>query len=327
MQSVVIGGGAWGTAIANLLASNSPKVHILSRNHKIIDSINNSHTNPVYFDGFQLNQGIIATNDPAILTQAESVFIAIPSQSTRAVLKEIKKNIKKDAQIILCNKGIEKGSMMLISEVVQDEIKNNIFFLSGPNFAHEVIAEKYSFANLASADSEKYKELSEAISTRTFFTKYIKDINGAQVIAAFKNAVAILCGLLVRLGSEFNTLAALVSIALTEVKGFVEVKNGDPNTITEFCGIGDLVLTCFSDKSRNFKFGYELIDGKENNTLVEGRATLESLYELAKKHDINCILINTLHDIITSRTKNLTSLKDEVRNKLDLAFNQILRHY
>lgn len=327
MNSVVIGGGAWGSAIANLLASNTCKVRILSRNPVVIESINKSHINTVYLPDFRLNHNISATSEASVLDDAELAFIAVPSQNMRETLRKVKQNIGADVQIILCSKGIEKESLLLMSEVAYEELPDNeLFVLSGPNFAHEILAEKHSFSNLAGRNKDTYRKIAKALSTRTFSTRHILDINGTQVFSSFKNVMAIMYGLLTRLEVGFNTLSALVTFSLEEVRSFVEIKGGDPRTIIEFCGVGDLVLTCFSDKSRNFRYGYGLANNHKDDALVEGRSTLESLYALARRHNIDCILVNTLHAIVTSRSRGTDSFMEEVQRILDLAFRKLAKH-
>ncbi|WP_448605871.1 NAD(P)H-dependent glycerol-3-phosphate dehydrogenase [Neorickettsia risticii] len=325
MDSVVIGGGAWGTAIANLLAFNTQHVTILCRNTAVIDSINERHINAKYLPTFTLNKNISATSRTDVLKSAVLIFVAVPSQSMRELLQKVKENIEESAQIILCNKGIERKSLLLMSEVVHEELpKNDIFVLSGPNFAHEILSKKPSFSNLAGRNKTIYDKIANALSTETFFTKYIADINGTQILGAFKNVIAIICGLLVRMDAGSNTLSALMSLALEEARSFITIKNGDPATIMEFCGIGDLVLTCFSNKSRNFSYGYRLVDNYSENALVEGKATLESLYELARVHNINCVLTNTLYAVTQFRSHGTSSFEQDIKRELNAAFMNLL---
>ncbi|QHD65561.1 NAD(P)H-dependent glycerol-3-phosphate dehydrogenase [Neorickettsia findlayensis] len=325
MDSVVIGGGAWGTAIANLLAFNTQHVTILCRNTGVIDSINERHVNTKYLSAFPLNRNISATSNLNVLKDAELIFIAVPSQSMRELLQKVRENIAESAQIILCNKGIERGSLLLMSEVVHEELpKNDVFVLSGPNFAHEILAKKPSFSNLAGSNKAIYHKIASALSTETFFTKYIADINGTQILGSFKNVIAIICGVLVRIGAGSNTLSALMSLALEEARSFITIKGGDPATIMEFCGIGDLVLTCFSDKSRNFRYGYRLIDNYNDNVLVEGKSTLESLYELARVHNINCVLTKMLYTITRLNLHGMNSFEQDIKQELNSAFMSLL---
>lgn len=304
-----MGMGIWGTTISQLLSKNS--VFLWGRNNEITKEINSFNTNKKYLGDFTLSKNIIATTDDNIFYDANFIFIVIPSQTIGNVIHRLKAKINNQAKIIICSKGIEDETHLLMSEVISKILDNEILFLTGPNFAREIIRGLPSFANIAGKNPEAAQNAANIISTENFKVKVISDINGAQVSAALKNVYAILCGILSGKNLGLNCQAAVLTSALNEMKLFCELKNSSGENLLEFCGIGDLILTCCSENSRNVKFGRLIANGLDTNPkeLAEGFYTLKSAYELARKHEINAKIVNSVYNIIYKRNNADTEIR------------------
>jgi glycerol-3-phosphate dehydrogenase (NAD(P)+) len=295
-----MGTGIWGTTISQLLSEKLDKIFLWGRNEKIIEEINNYNKNTAYLNEFILNKNIVGTTDDDIFNDASLIFIVIPSQSIRAVINKIKDKITNNSKIIICSKGIENETHLLMSEVINQIVTNEVFFLSGPNFAKEIIRGLPSFANLAGMNVNLTEQISNIISTQNFKVKPISDICGAQISAALKNVFAILCGILNGKKLGLNCQAAIITSALHEIKLFCKIKDSQCENLLDFCGIGDLILTCYSENSRNMQFGKFIAE--ENNfepkQLSEGLYTLKSAYELAQKNNVEAKITQAIYRIV-----------------------------
>ena len=186
----VLGAGAWGSAIACVSSGCADSVVMLTRSDAKVFSINNGDFNPFCLPGFKFPCNVFATCSPSLLLDADLIFVALPAQSVRSVFKSIVSFVKTDAKIIICSKGIEKDTLLLISDVIAQIVNNKVFFLSGPNFAKEVASGVYSFANIA-GQYQDASLIARQISTKNFFVSAADNLKSAQVIAALKNVMAI----------------------------------------------------------------------------------------------------------------------------------------
>jgi len=302
----IVGGGAWGTALAQLFSKNVDTVLIYDRNSDLVDNINSHNKNNKSFPDFKLNKNIKATSDPQLLSDLEAILLVIPSQMVRTVLLEFKQLEIKLPKILICAKGIENNSLKLISEVVNEIYADSeIGILSGPNFASEVIIEQPSATTIASKNIEFAKSIVYSISSSKFKAYYSSDIIGVQVAGAVKNVMAIASGIATGLGFMENAKAALITRGVSEITLLNQALGGNPITLLGLSGIGDLFLTCSSTKSRNMEFGFKIGKGNkihelitDNTKTIEGYFTAKSIYELGKKLNIEMPICETIYKIL-----------------------------
>jgi len=284
MRIAVIGGGAWGTALAQV-AARGGEVQLWAREPEVVEAINGSHENPVFLPGIPLSPAIRATGDLGEL-DADALLVVAPAQHVRAVLGGLASG---SAPLVLCAKGIEAGSRMLVGEVAR-EVRPDapVAVLSGPTFAHEVAAGKPTAVTLAAEDEALRNRLTERIGGPAFRTYGSSDVIGAEIGGAVKNVLAIACGVVEGAGLGQNARAALIARGFAEMTRFGTAKGARPETLAGLSGLGDLVLTCSSTSSRNFSLGVGLGQGRPaaellacRKTVAEGAFTAPVLREAA----------------------------------------------
>ena len=289
----VVGGGAWGTALAQVMAAGGHEVRIWAREPEVIEAINARHENPIFLAGLALSPQIRATADIAWVGEARAVLVATPAQHMRAVLGG---EMPCHGQpLILCSKGIEAGSLKLLHEVAREAVGGSpIAVLSGPTFAHEVAAGLPTAVTLAAEDPGLANRLAELIARPTFRPYVSTDTVGAEIGGAVKNVLAIACGVVEGAGLGLNARAALIARGFAEMTRFGVARGGRAETLAGLSGLGDLVLTCTSTNSRNFSLGVGLGQGKaaaellaDRRTVAEGAFTAPVLREAAAAADID----------------------------------------
>ena len=268
----VIGGGAWGTALAQMLASDGSAVRLWAREPEVVESINTSHENTLFLNGLNLSPSITATSDVHDLNDASALLVVTPAQHMRTALSQFDIG---DRPLILCCKGMEAGTLELMSEVAHDvHPEAPILVLSGPTFAHEVAAGLPTAVTFACEDEALAASLAEQI-RRPHFRPYLStDVIGAEIGGAIKNVIAIACGVVDGAGLGQNARASLISRGFAEMTRFGLAKGGKPETLAGLAGLGDLVLTCSSTSSRNFSLGKGLGEGKSASELLSDRRTV-----------------------------------------------------
>lgn len=304
----IIGAGAWGTAVSIALAKTSSIVKLWAYEQEVVDSIHKSGENSLFLPNINVPSKILVTNDFAEVLYSEALLFVTPSQFTRNICREIKKqhNISKDIPLIICSKGIETATGCLMSEVVTSEFpENNISILSGPSFAKEIANGLPTALNIACLDEKFAQKIVENFKGTNLSLFIIDDIIGAQIAGSMKNVLAIGCGIASGLNLGQNIQSALITLGIKEMGIFAEIKGGRGKTLLELCGIGDTILTCSSMESRNTSFGYKLGQGQsiesllsENKTVTEGFATAKSIYNLSRHHGVSLILCNKIYDIL-----------------------------
>ncbi len=289
----VLGAGAWGTALAQALASDGTQVLIWARERELVSEINDHHTNSLFLPSAKLADSIKATNHIADLGLLPTVLAVAPAQHLARVLAELP---DRPRDLVLCAKGIEAGTGRLMADVAAEAAPSSqIAVLSGPTFAHEVAAGLPTAVTLAcSGGEEQWRRLAPAISRPTLRPYYSDDLIGAEIGGAVKNVLAIACGVVDGLGLGQNARAALIARGYAEMVRFGLARGGRPETLAGLCGLGDLVLTCSSTSSRNFSLGKalgegmsaaEALDGK--SSVAEGAHTAPVLADLARRDDID----------------------------------------
>ena len=282
----VIGGGAWGTAIAQVMASDGPAVAIWAREPEVVAAINGAHENSLFLPGVALAPSIRATGDWSTIAAAGPIFVVTPAQHMRAVLA----NLPRDAgPLILCSKGIEAGTHRLLHQVARDAVPGaQVAVMSGPTFAHEVARGLPTAVTLACEDDGCAARLAALIARPSFRPYMSTDVVGAEIGGAVKNVLAIACGVVEGTGLGQNARAALIARGFAEMTRFGLARGARAETLAGLSGLGDLVLTCSSTSSRNFSLGVGLGQGRsaadllaDRRTVAEGAFTAPVLAEAA----------------------------------------------
>ncbi len=304
----VIGGGAWGTALAGVVSSNGSDVVIYAREKDAVESINTFHENKPFLPGVKLSPSLKASDNIDDAVKAKIVLITTPSQFFRSQIRQISKhNVSPDTVFLICSKGIENESLALMSEIFEESLSNPYGILSGPTFADEVAKGIATSVSLASKHLIVAENVRKIIQRDNFRVHVNNDVIGSQICGAIKNVIAIGCGIIRGLGQGENSRAAILTIGFHEIMRVNNEMGGKMETMMEPCGIGDLVLTCSSEKSRNFSFGKALSENKVKEYLegkvsvVEGVATAKSVVNLANNLNITLPLCEKINDIIEGR--------------------------
>lgn len=268
----VVGGGAWGTALAQMLAADGAPVRLWAREAEVVAAINAQHRNPVFLPGAALSASLTATGTLTDMADLDALLIVVPVPFLRAVLAELPPG---DAPLIFCSKGMEAGSFAFPIDIARDLAPQRPHaVLSGPTFAHEVAAGLPTAITLAAADPDLASDLARAIA-RPHFRPYVSaDVIGAEIGGAIKNILAIACGIVDGAGLGLNARAALISRGFAEMTRFGLARGAQAETLAGLAGLGDLVLTCTSANSRNFALGKGLGRGETAATLMADRHTV-----------------------------------------------------
>lgn len=268
----VLGGGAWGTALAQVAASGGHAVVLWAHEPEVVAAINDGHANPLFLPGRALSPLIRATRDAAELGGAEAILVVTPAQHMRRVLATLPTD---DRPLILCAKGIEAGSNLLLHQVAGEAMPGSpVAVLSGPTFAHEVAAGLPTAVTLAAEDAGLAERLVALIARPTFRPYASTDVTGAEIGGAVKNVLAIACGVVEGAGLGRNARAALIARGFAEMVRFGLARGARAETLAGLSGLGDLVLTCSSTASRNFSLGVGLGQGRSAAALLADRVTV-----------------------------------------------------
>ncbi len=268
----VIGGGAWGTALAQVAATGGRETLLWALEDDVVAAVNKIHENPVYLKGLKLSPAIRATSNFSDLAAADAWLVVTPAQHMRAVLSRAP---CPNMPLILCSKGIEEGSGQMLHEVARDVCPTSpVAVLSGPTFAHEVGAGLPTAVTLACADAALAEQLRDRIALPHFRTYLTDDVAGAEVGGAVKNVLAIACGVVEGRGLGQNARAALIARGFAEMTRFGLAHGARRETLAGLSGLGDLVLTCSSTSSRNFSLGKAIGEGQAPATLMTDRRTV-----------------------------------------------------
>jgi glycerol-3-phosphate dehydrogenase (NAD(P)+) len=287
MKIGVLGGGAWGTALAQVAARNGQPVTLWAREDDVVASVNGRHENALFLPGVPLAPSICATSDLAALSDCETLLIVVPAQFLRSVLSQLSVG---NRTMVLCAKGIEAETQKLVAEIASELHPGApIAVLSGPTFAHEVAKGLPTAVTLACPDIDMYLPLVDRLAQPNFRIYGSDDVTGAEIGGAVKNVLAIACGVVEGAGLGLNARAALIARGFAEMTRFGVARGGRPETLAGLSGLGDLVLTCSSTNSRNFSLGVGLGQGKtaaellaDRRTVAEGATTAPVLREAAR---------------------------------------------
>lgn len=302
----VIGGGAWGTAMAQVIASDGSDVLLWAREPEVVDAINAINANPIFLPGMPLSSHVRATGDLAALHDCDALVVVVPAQFLRSVVAGLPVSGR---PLILCAKGIEAGSRMLMSEVAAAVAPAApVAVLSGPTFAHEVAAGHPTAITLACADEAVGLSLAERLRRPGFRPYLSQDVIGAEIGGAVKNVLAIACGVVEGAGLGQNARAALISRGFAEMTRFGLARGARAETLAGLSGLGDLVLTCSSTSSRNFSLGKGLGEGRDaaellrdRRSVAEGAATAPVLAEAARAAGVDMPIVDAVCALLAGR--------------------------
>lgn len=277
-QAAVIGGGSFGTAIASIIAANGITTHQWMRNESVAKSINEQHENPQYLPNVKLDDRLQATTDIAqAIAGAEIIFVSVPSKSFRSVVQQIKPFLVLGQSLISTTKGIEPDGFNLMSQVLTDECPgHSVAVLSGPNLAKEIGRKQLTATVVASNDGALRTAVQESLGCEYFRVYASDDIFGVELSGALKNIYAIVSGFIAALGMGENTKSMIITRSLAEMSRFAVARGANPLTFLGLAGVGDLVVTCMSPMSRNYRVGYAIGEGR---TLDEAVAELGEVAE------------------------------------------------
>jgi glycerol-3-phosphate dehydrogenase (NAD(P)+) len=307
--TAVMGAGAWGTALAKLLADAGGEVALWARRSDVADEINSSRLNPGYLPGVQLPTGIRATADPAeALTGVTTVLLAVPAQTMRANLEQWAGLITKGATLVSAAKGIELGTLMRMSQVIVDVTgvdPSQVGVISGPNLASEITAGQPAATVIACSDSGRAVAVQRMLNGGYFRPYTNADVIGTEIGGACKNVIALACGMAAGVGLGENTAAAIITRGLAEIMRLGIAVGAKGATLAGLAGVGDLVATCTSPRSRNRSFGESLGRGgtlesallERGDHVVEGVTSCESVLALASSYDVEMPLTDAVERV------------------------------
>ncbi|MGM9924319.1 MAG: NAD(P)H-dependent glycerol-3-phosphate dehydrogenase [Bacillus sp. (in: firmicutes)] len=305
----VAGAGSWGTALAMVLADNGHNVYVWGNNTKQIDDINQNHMNSTYLPSVVLPENIVGTtNLEEALKGVEVVILAVPTKAIREVVRKICGDAKQPVTIVHVSKGIEPDSLMRISEMIEQEsteMIKDIVVLSGPSHAEEVSLRHPTTVSVSSKNMQAAEEIQDLFINQNFRVYTNPDIVGVEIGGALKNIIALAAGITDGLGYGDNAKAALLTRGLAEIARLGTVMGANPLTFAGLTGVGDLIVTCTSVHSRNWRAGNMLGKGQKlqdvldsMGMVVEGVRTTKAAYQLAEKYQVKMPITAALYEVL-----------------------------
>jgi glycerol-3-phosphate dehydrogenase (NAD(P)+) len=322
MNLAIIGGGSWGTALSLLLAPRFQTVHLWVYEPELTRRMSATRETSVFLPGFRLPENV--SPSPLLaetLEQADMVVGVMPSQHARELYTAMLPHLAPDSILVSATKGLEKGSLLRMSEVIEQvcrpRFQARVVVLSGPTFAREIAQGEPAAVVAASADLSIAREVQSAFSTPAFRLYTNPDPVGVEIAAALKNVVAIAAGVCYGLGLGSNVQAALITRGLAEITRLAVAMGGRPQTLAGLAGLGDLVLTCSGNLSRNRQVGLELAKGRSLGDILgsmrmvaEGVETCGAAVELGRKFGVDLPIIQQMHAVLHSAKSPREALRD-----------------
>lgn len=298
LKVAIIGAGSWGTALAHVAAENNNSTYLWVRRRELAEEMIKARENRPYLPGVKISPKInISTDLEEVVSEADIIIVAVPSQAVRTMARKISNFIKDDVIVTSASKGIELNSLKRMSEVLAEELENvktqNIVALSGPSHAEEVIKNLPTAIVAASSGEQAAEKVQDVLINCNFRVYTNSDVIGVELGGALKNIIAICSGISDGLGLGDNTKAALMTRGIVEITRLGVKLGASPATFSGLSGIGDLIVTCSSDFSRNRRAGIQIGQGKtveeviqSTNMVIEGINTTKATFLLAQKHKI-----------------------------------------
>jgi glycerol-3-phosphate dehydrogenase (NAD(P)+) len=317
----IIGGGAWGTALAQTQAVNGKDAVLWAREPEVVASINNEHENKTFLPGIPLHKNLRATGNLAEIAKADAILLVPPAQHLRSTLEALKDFLRPETPLVICAKGVEINTGILLSQVAQEVVPNaKIAVLTGPTFASEIARGLPSAVTLAMKDKVESEALAAILSSRALRMYASDDILGAQIGGAVKNVIAIGCGIIEGKKLGDSARAALVTRGLAEITRLANAMGAKKETLMGMCGVGDMILTCSSVQSRNFSLGVALGQGRtldevlgERNSVTEGVYTAKALVVMAKNNAVEMPISQALNACLSEGA----NIDDMIEKMLD----------
>jgi glycerol-3-phosphate dehydrogenase (NAD(P)+) len=310
-HAAVIGGGSWGTALAKMLADKGEQVVQWFRDESAAARMNETHENARYLPGVELPENLVATHDLGrALHKASLVLLVVPSHGMRAMIRQMRDvGLPPAAPVVSASKGIENESLQLMSEVLEAELPERhhplLAYLSGPSFAKDVVHRRPTAIVIASRNAALAEQLQVRVSSERMRAYASHDVVGVEVGGALKNVIAIAAGAVDGLELGHNARAALITRGLAEIARVAMAKGGDVLTLAGLAGLGDLVLTCTGEASRNRSVGFELGRGRtltdvmaSMTQVAEGVRTAKSAHELSRKLGVEMPITHEVYRVL-----------------------------
>ena len=319
MKLGIIGGGAWGTALAQVASAGGSETLLWAMEPEVVEAVNARHENPLFLPGVSLDPSIRATAELAALGACDALLAVTPAQHMRSILEQAPVGGK---PLVLCAKGIEESSGKLLHEVARGACPGSpIAVLSGPTFAHEVAMGLPTAVTLAAEDLTLAERLRERIARPAFRIYVSDDVAGAEIGGAVKNVLAIACGVVEGRGLGQNARAALVARGFAEMRRFGLACGAKRETLAGLSGLGDLVLTCSSPSSRNYSLGVGIGEGRpaaellaNRRTVAEGAFTASVLARVSREKGIDMPIVNAVDALVAGRA-NVEQVLDELLSR------------
>ena len=316
----VIGGGSWGTALATILAKNNYNIEIYVRDNKLKKDINQKHINTSYFPDIKLSNNIKAANNlKEMVVNAEDIVVSVPTDATRVIMNKINPYLDNKKVIVSTAKGIEENTYLRNSQIINEITNNPVAVLSGPTHAEEVVKNLPSAAVAASKNRKIAEKVQDMFMTRTFRVYTNPDITGVEMGGAIKNIIAIAAGITDGLGYGDNSMAALITRGLMEISRLGSYFESNLLTYAGLSGMGDLVVTCTSNHSRNRRFGYNIGKGmsfedslSKVGQAVEGIKTTKAVKQWMEEEKFNFELpiTNEIYKVLFEGKEPLNAVDD-----------------
>lgn len=300
----VLGAGAWGTALANVAARAGHDVCLWGRSSAAMQALASTRENP-RLPGVKLESRVAPSSDLVQASKADLILCVVPAQNTRELAVQLKSHVASSVPLVLCSKGIERGTRKFMNEVLRDELPANpIGVLSGPSFAADVSRGLPTAVTLAADNEDLAREIAASLSAPSFRLYHSDDLRGVEIGGAAKNVLAIACGIAAGRGLGASAGAALVARGFAELRRFGAAFGARAETLMGLSGLGDLVLTCGSTQSRNFSYGLALGRGESpqeaaRSGLAEGAFTAPVLIEMAEEKGVDLPVAKAVAAIIS----------------------------
>lgn len=308
----VVGAGALGTAISQRISENVNELTLLLRSENLCDDINSMHLNTQYYPNTVLNDNIKATVDISDLSDCDIIFLALPSSAFRNFLKELRQIAKDDVIVVTTAKGIEYPSLKTMGNIIEEYFDGNYVALSGPNFASEIMQNLPTVTNISSRSPENCQKVKSVLATDQFKVKIIDDIKGIELCGVLKNINAIANGICEGMNINENARFAILTKGFNDTLKIIYAVGGSSESVHEYCGFGDLILTSTSTESRNHTLGILygqrlIIDEQASGIVFEGKNSIRAVKDICQNNDVQSDVVDFVYDVIIERQTPITA--------------------
>jgi len=306
-RCAVVGGGAWGTALADLLGRNGHDVRMWAYEWDVVEAINRSHENRRFLKGYKVDDRVVAYADIGeAIDGSELVTVATPSHVLRTIIRGAKGSFRSRVPVVVASKGIEADSLALMTDVASEELADStVVAISGPSFAAEVVSHQPTAVVVASKDQDAALFAQQAFSSADFRAYTHDDVTGVEIGGALKNVIAVATGIAEGVGLGYNARAALITRGLAEMTRLGTKLGAEAATLAGLAGLGDLVLTCTGSLSRNRSLGVEIGRGKTldevlagRETVAEGVVTTRSARALSVREGVEMPIVDAVYRVL-----------------------------